>query len=161
MDEAQTPIGTYSGKPMHCTEVACHDLSGRPTGEIQKVYGEEIPEGRDLTSGEFFQLVKQATGFKEWPEALSLKQTRFDLYRDQAELIRAEGNKLIVICWTTYFRKFNRRYVNGLTLEVAKTVPLAIDQVGSDIADSVKVIVESIRREIERESKEVSTAQVT
>jgi hypothetical protein len=141
-----TKIGTYSGVPM--TETVIGKL---PDGSPHVAYGEEIPPPRDLTSGEFFQLVKKEAGFVHWPEALSLKQTQFCSARDSVELVRAEGKKLftpklITLCHTTYFRSFCRRYVNGLTLEIADTVPLALDQVSEDIRDAVKAIAEGVKK---------------
>jgi hypothetical protein len=139
------PIGSYSGVPMTATEIA---QDGAPS---HLVWGEEIPAPRDLTSSEFFALVMKEAGLNVWPDLLTMRVTTFCSSRDEAQLLRTDGKRLCggkASGWTTWVRSFNRRYLNGMTLESAKQQPLSIEQVGSDIATSVRKIAEAMRAEI-------------
>jgi hypothetical protein len=146
--EAPT-IGVYSGEPMVFRN-GC--------------WGEDIPEQRKLTSGEFLQLVKTEAGVKQWPEFLTLRVSPLDSIRDQADLMRVDGRRLeagVAGSRTLWQRRFHRRYLHGMTRETAAGTPLKLEQVSSDIRQSVKHLASAMRREIELESKEASHASTS
>lgn len=142
-------IGVYSGEPMVFRN-GC--------------WGEDIPDPRELTSGEFLELVKSAAGVKAWPTFLTLRVSRLDGIRDQADLMRVDGRHLeagVAGSRTLWQRSFHRRYLHGLTRETAVGTPLKLEQVSEDIRTSVRHLAAAMRREIERESKEASHANTT
>jgi hypothetical protein len=95
---------------------------------------EVCAEPQDLTTSQFFDLVKKRAGLTQWPDSLTLRIVRFNADRDRVELMRCDGKPLkgpryagSTMYWRTY-----------------RGDPLLND----GILQSVKQIAEAILREL-------------